>query len=74
MRCPVCDALNREHSLMCEVEATMILRERYAMMDPPRAPGENHDGDSRDLVLMSRKRQAKIMWSLELHKAVAHSA
>jgi len=74
MRCPVCDALNREHSLMCEVEATVILRERYEMINPPKAFGEKHDEESRSLVLMSRKRQARIMSNLESHKARGHSA
>lgn len=59
---------------MCEVEATMVLRERYEMMNPPTAEPQKHDDDSRSLVLMSRKRQARIMCSLESHKARAHSA
>ena len=74
MRCPVCDALNREHSLMCEVEATMVLRQRYQMMNGPQLDIHNLDEDSRDLVLMSRKRQAKILSRLESHKARAHPA
>jgi hypothetical protein len=74
MRCPICDALNREHSLMCEVEATMVLQQRYRMMNSPEPDLHELDKDSRDLVLMSRKRQAKIMSRLASHKAEAHSA
>jgi hypothetical protein len=52
----------------------MVLRERYAMIDPPPPyDGADHE-ESRSLVLMSRKRQARIISNLESHKARAHSA
>lgn len=62
---------------MCEVEATMVLRQRAEMMNPtPQAEAQSLDQgeESRDLVLMSRKRQARIVSHLEWHKTQAHSA
>lgn len=74
MQCPVCEALNREYSLMCEVEATLVLRERYAMLRP--CPDVQQAGveDAREMVLLSKKRQASIRSCLESHKAKVHSA
>lgn len=72
MRCPICDALRREHSLMCEVEAMAAIQQRYGMMQSS-AP-ETTDRDRDDMLLLSRKRQAKIVSRLEDHKARAHSA
>jgi hypothetical protein len=59
---------------MCEVEATLSLRERYEMMKPPSEPVDENCEQSRELVLLSRKRQERIRHCLESHKAKAHSA
>ena len=72
MHCPICDALRREHSLMCEVEATAALQQRYGMMLASTPTSADPDRD--DMLLLSRKRQAKIVSRLEDHKARAHSA
>ena len=73
MRCSVCDALHREHSLMCEVEATASLQQRYDTFLPSK-PETPPDGERDEIVLMSRKRQARIASRLEQHKARAHCA
>ena len=74
MRCRVCELLNREHDLMCEVEATLSLSERYKMLNPSDEPLDGNGSDARELLLLSRKRQASIRSRLESHKAKAHSA
>lgn len=74
MRCRVCESLNREHDLMCEVEATLSLSERYKLLNPSEEPLEASVSDARELLLLSRKRQASIRSRLESHKAKAHSA
>jgi hypothetical protein len=75
-RCPVCDALHREHSLMCEVEATVILQQRDDMILQPEQEGADRDKDQerQETVLFSRKRQAKIASRLQRHQTLAHSA
>ncbi|MEQ1947269.1 MAG: hypothetical protein ABL995_08770 [Bryobacteraceae bacterium] len=71
----MCESLVREYGLMCEVEATLILRERYEMIKPPgESTDHRNDPQARELVLLSRKRQASIRCNLESHKARAHSA
>ena len=72
MHCPIGDALRREHSLLCEVEATAALQQRYGVMQAS-APG-TPDSDRDDMLLLSRKRQAKIVSRLEDYKASAYSA
>ncbi len=72
MRCPICDSLLREHSLMCEVEATASIQQRYGMMLA--AASSTPDSERDEMLLLSRKRQAKIVTRLEDHKARAHSA
>jgi len=72
MRCSICDALHREHTLMCEVEATNAIQQRYELIQPPE--DGTPDKDREDIVLVSRKRQAKLASRLEIHKARAHSA
>ena len=72
MRCSICDALHREHTLMCEVEARAAIQQRYDMILPPRE--ETADQNREEMVLLSIKRQAKIASRLEIHKARAHSA
>jgi hypothetical protein len=73
-RCPVCESLSREYDLMCELETTLILRERHKLIHSPIEAPSDADGESRDLVLLSRKRQAKIFSTLDSHRALAHSA
>jgi hypothetical protein len=76
MRCAVCEALNREHSLMCEVEATAILQQRYDMILRPQQEGLDQDTyqERQEMVLSSRKRQLKITCRLQRHRILAHSA
>jgi hypothetical protein len=74
MKCPVCESLNREHSLECQIEATAVIKLRREMIR--RSPPEiDVPDDSRgDIILTSRKRQAQIVHKLDEHKARAHSA
>jgi hypothetical protein len=57
---------------MCEVEATAALQQRYGMMQAsaPATPDSERD----EMLVLSRKRQAKIVSRLQDHKARAHSA
>jgi len=65
---------------MCEVEANAILQQRYTMMLRHPSDGAEQTTDHEDdkargeIVLMSRKRQAKIVFRLEEHRARAHCA
>jgi hypothetical protein len=90
MRCPICEALNREHGLLCQLEATVILRNRNeasldrSSFDPSGSASANQpsagatlrvlEDNSEAFVLATRKRQAQILNLLENHKAKAHSA
>ena len=57
---------------MCEVEATLALQQRYDMIA---SGSESMPDRGRDeILLLSRKRQAKIVSRLDDHKARAHSA
>ncbi len=57
---------------MCEVEAAAALQQRYDVILRPEQGA--CDQDREEMVLLSRKRQAKIASHLEDHKARAHSA
>ena len=71
MQCPVCSALNREHSRECEAEATATLRQRCQSLLPLSGTTSVHDPvDS--IVLNSRKRQASITFRLDQHRAQDH--
>ena len=74
MECPVCVALNREHSRECEVEATAILKERSGWVGTYRPAFPGSYESINDAVLTSRKRQMRITLRLNQHKAAAHSA
>jgi hypothetical protein len=72
MQCPICDALHRDHTLECEVEAKTILHQRSQMLSS--GPDSAVSQASEDLVLSSRKRQIQITAKLEQHKAKGHAA
>jgi hypothetical protein len=78
MRCMVCDALQREQSLMNQIEAASVIEQRYRMIIPPppdnAARKHDHDQDLQEIVLFSRKRQAKIAFSLQRHQDREHAA
>ena len=76
MRCPVCDALERERSLMNQIEASSVLRQRYKMILPPVGGGEDAqpDQDLEEVVRFSRKCQAKIAFRLQRHQDREHVA
>ena len=71
MKCPVCDALNREHNRECEAEAIATLRQRLQSLLP--RPGETFIEDQIDpIILGSRKRQAYIAFKLNQHQTQDH--
>jgi hypothetical protein len=77
MRCSVCDSLQREHSLMNQIEATTVLQKRHRMVYPlPQSenPDQNPDQELDEIVLFSRKRQAKIAFRLQRHQDLVHAA
>ena len=57
MRCKVCDSLERERSLMNQIEASTILQQRYKMILPPVADGADvqPDQDLDEVIRFSRK-------------------
>lgn len=74
MQCPVCLSFLREDHLLGQVEASLTLQERAEMFQPLH---ELHvefeaDYDCREMLLATRKRQARIMSRLELHRARMH--
>lgn len=76
MRCPVCDALERERSLMNQIEASTVLQQRYKMILPPVAHGMDAqpDQDLDEVIRFSRKCQAKIAFRLRRHQDREHAA
>ncbi len=78
MRCLVCDALHREQSLMNQIEAASVIEQRYRMIIPLQAANaarnQDHDRDLQEIVLFSRKRQAKIAFHLQRHQDREHAA
>jgi len=76
MRCPVCDALERERSLMNQIEASTVLQQRYKMILPPTAErvDAQPDQDLEEVIRFSRKCQAKIAFRLQRHQDREHAA
>ena len=76
MRCPVCDALERERSLMNQIEASSVLQQRYKMILPPVGDevDAQPDQDLEEVVRFSRKCQAKIAFRLQRHQDREHAA
>ena len=76
MRCPVCDALERERILMNQIEASTVLQQRSNMIQRPSANGTdaqpNQDLD--EVIRFSRKFQAKIAFRLQRHQDREHAA
>jgi hypothetical protein len=75
MSCLVCDALQREHSLLDQLEATTVLKQRSKMLlpAPPDCGEPNPDEDLEEIVLFSRKCQAKIAFRLQRHQDLEHA-
>ena len=76
MRCPVCEALERERSLMNQIEASNALRQRSKMILPAvaRAVDVQPDQDLDEVIRFSRKWQAKIAFRLQRHQDRVHAA
>ena len=76
MKCPVCDALERERILMNQVEASTALQQRYKMILPHVADGMDAqpDQDLDEVIRFSRKCQAKIAFRLQRHQDRVHAA
>ena len=77
MRCSVCDSLQREHSLMNQIEATTVLQKRHRLLQPllqSENPDQNPDQVLDEIVLFSRKRQAQIAFRLQRHQDRVHAA
>ena len=77
MRCTVCDTLQREHSLMNQIEATTVLQKRQRLLCPlfqNDTPEQSPDHDLDEIVLFSRKRQAQIAFRLKRHHDRVHAA
>ena len=75
MRCSVCDSLQREHSLMNQIEATTVLQKRHRLVHPLlETPDQNPDQVLDEIVLFSRKRQAQIAFRLQRHQDRVHAA
>ena len=76
MRCPVCEALERERSLMNQIEASTVLRQRSKMILPAVAHvvDVQPDQDLDEVIRFSRKWQAKIAFRLQRHQDRMHAA
>lgn len=76
MPCPVCHALERERSLMNQIEASTVLQQRYKMILPAVAHGVDAqpDQDLDEVIRFSRKCQAKIAFRLQRHQDRVHAA
>lgn len=76
MRCPVCDALERERILMNQIEASTVLQQRYKMILPALAQGVDAqpDQDLDEVIRFSRKCQLKIAFRLQRHQDRVHAA
>ena len=73
MDCPVCLSLLREDHLLGQVEAALTLQRRAEMFntDGPDSAADAHH-DCLEMLVMTRKRQARIVSRLEVHRACAH--
>jgi hypothetical protein len=76
MRCPVCEALERERSRMNQIEASTVLRQRSKMILPAvaHAVDVQPDQDLDEVIRFSRKWQAKIAFRLQRHQDRMHAA
>ncbi len=77
MRCSVCESLQREHSLMNQIEATTVLQKRHRLLQPllqHENMEQNPDQVLDEIVLFSRKRQAQIAFRLQRHQERVHAA
>jgi hypothetical protein len=76
MRCPVCDALERERSLMNQIEANTVLKQRSKTILRPDPSGldAQPDRDLDEVIRFSRKCQAKIAFRLQRHQDREHAA
>jgi hypothetical protein len=78
MKCPVCDALERERILMNQVEASTVLQQRSKMIQRPSANANGAepqpDQDLDEVIRFSRKCQAKIAFRLQRHQDREHAA
>jgi hypothetical protein len=68
IRSLVCDALKRERSLMNQVEATTTLKQRYKMLLPTQSDCGELSQDLPEIILFTRKCQAKIAFRLQQHR------
>jgi hypothetical protein len=71
MKCPVCNALSREHNHECEAEASATLKQRAELIGWNRGEVPNQEQLERE-VLRSRKRQAHIALELHQHQSSQH--
>lgn len=76
MRCLVCEGLERERSLMNQIEASTVLQQRYKMIQRPisNAADAQPDQDLDEVIRFSRKCQAKIAFRLQRHQDREHAA
>ena len=74
MKCPICEALHRDHSRECQLEAETILQQRFELLSPVHAKTRAAEQETESIVLNSRKRQMEIASRLDLHKTTHHAA
>lgn len=72
MRCPVCDSLNREHLLLCQVEASVTLLQRRKAIPGAVLEGTDIPADAEEIVLSTRIQESRIMAKLTQHCGIAH--
>lgn len=70
MRCPKCQALSRQHSQECEIEARAILEQQLMSKRGP-IPAEP---PTEQEIVKSRKRQMEISSMLHVHRTRDHAA
>jgi hypothetical protein len=69
MRCPVCDASYRDQTHECQVEASATIKQRsqFALRLSPSVQDPLDE-----VILKSRKRQARLASELQQHRASDH--
>jgi hypothetical protein len=69
MKCPVCDASYRDQTHECQVEANATIQQRsqFALRLSP-----SLQDPLDEIILKSRKMQARLVSELRQHRAVAH--
>ncbi len=74
MQCAVCISLLREDNLLGQVEAALTLQRRQEMMGAGEASDSSSYShhDCLEMLVATRKRQARVMSRLEVHRAHAH--